>query len=196
MKLLFTGTLLGAAIALTPLAANAAVFNFTSTLGGDQEVPAVATTGLGIATGTLSGDPGSWIFDYVVNYSDLQGVIAAPFAHIHNAPAGQNGPVVHSLDNAEIPPIAGSSAGTIIGDWRFDDVSNPLTDVLAQELLDGNSYFNIHTDLVPSGEIRGQIQLAATSVPEPTSMLGLLAFGAVGAGWQLKNQKNKHRVIG
>ncbi|MEA5581164.1 CHRD domain-containing protein [Nodularia harveyana UHCC-0300] len=196
MKLLLTGTFMGAAIALTPLAANAAVFNFTSVLNGDQEVPSVNTTGMGTATGTLSGDPGSWVFDYAINYSDLQGVIVAPFAHIHNAPAGANGPVVHSLDNADIPPIAGSSAGTINGDWRFDDATSPLTDVLAQELIDGNAYFNIHTDIFPGGEIRGQILAAPVSVPEPTSMLGLLAFGALGASWQLKNQKNKHKVIG
>ncbi|KZL49916.1 hypothetical protein A2T98_10015 [Nodularia spumigena CENA596] len=196
MKLLFTGTFLGAAIALTPLAANAAVFSFTSTLNGDQEVPSVSTTGLGTAIGTLTGDPGSWVFEYVVNYSGLQGVIDTPFAHIHNAPAGANGPVVHSLDNADIPPIAGSSSGTITGDWRFDDVSAPLTDVLAQELLNGNAYFNIHTSTFPSGEIRGQILAAPVSVPEPTSILGLLAFGALGAGWQLKNHKNKHKLIG
>ncbi|HYW22059.1 MAG TPA: CHRD domain-containing protein [Nodularia sp. (in: cyanobacteria)] len=196
MKLLFTGTFLGAAIALTPLAADAAVFSFISTLNGDQEVPSISTPGVGTAIGTLSGNPGSWVFEYEVNYSNLQGVIAAPYAHIHNAPAGQNGPVVHSLDNAEIPPIAGSSSGTIIGNWRFDDVSRPLTDVLAQQLLNGNAYFNIHTTTFPSGEIRGQILAAPVSVPEPTSMLGLLAFGALGAGWQLKNQKNKQKFIG
>ncbi|MBE9199870.1 MULTISPECIES: CHRD domain-containing protein [unclassified Nodularia (in: cyanobacteria)] len=197
MKLLFTGTFLGTAIALTPLAANAAVFSFTSTLNGNQQVPSpVSTTGLGTATGTLTGDPGSWVFEYEVSYSDLQGVIAAPYAHIHNAPTGQNGGVVHDLDNANIAPIAGSSSGTIIGDWRFDDASAPLTDVLAQELLNGNAYFNIHTDTFPSGEIRGQILAAPVSVPEPTSILGLLAFGALGAGWQLKNQKNKHQLIG
>ncbi|MDB9374185.1 CHRD domain-containing protein [Nodularia sphaerocarpa] len=195
MKLLFTGTFLGAAIALTPLAAHAAVFSFTSILNGDQEVPSVSTSGFGTASGTLTGNPGSWVFEYEVNYLNLQGVIAAPFAHIHNAPAGVNGPVVHSLDNANIPPIAGSSLGTIIGDWRFDDLSAPLTDVLAQELLNGNTYFNIHTTTFPSGEIRGQILAAPVSVPEPTSMLGLLAFGALGAGWKLKTQKNKQKFI-
>ncbi|MBE9049360.1 CHRD domain-containing protein [Nostocales cyanobacterium LEGE 11386] len=192
MKLLLTGTFLGTAIALSPLAANAATFSFTSVLNGDQEVPSVSTSGVGTATGTLSGGPGSWVFDYVVNYSGLQGTIAAPFAHIHNAPAGQNGPVVHDLDNATLPPIAGSNSGTITGDWRFDDVTNPLTDVLAQELLRGNAYFNLHTTTFPSGEIRGQI----VPVPEPTSTLSLLTLGALGAAWQWKNRKNQQKLIG
>ncbi|MBE9004608.1 CHRD domain-containing protein [Fortiea sp. LEGE XX443] len=191
MKLLLTGTVIGAAIiALNPLAANAAGFSFTSTLNGAQENPPISTPATGTATGTLTGDPGSWVFSYVVNYSGLQGVIAAPFAHIHVAPVGVNGPIVHDLDGANVPPIAGSTSGTITGDWRFDDISRPLTDVLAQQLINGNTYFNIHTSLFPAGELRGQIQ----SVPEPPTQLGLLALSAWGISWQFKRQKNKQKL--
>lgn len=192
MKLFLTGTLLGAALltSMTPIAANAATISFSSILSGSQEVPPVATPATGSATATLSGAPGSWVFDYVVNYSGLQGVVAAPFAHIHNAPLGVNGAIVHDLDNANLPPIAGSTAGIITGNWRFDDATSPLTDVLAQALLNGNAYFNIHTTFSRSGEIRGQI----IPVPEPESAMGLLAFGALGAGLTLKNHKNKQKI--
>ncbi|QLE58624.1 CHRD domain-containing protein [Nostoc sp. TCL26-01] len=192
MKLFLTGTFLGTALlaSMTPIAANAATISFTSILSGSQEVPPVTTQATGFAQGTLSGGPGNWVFDYVVNYSGLQGVVAAPFAHIHNAPVGQNGPIVHELDNANIPPIAGSSAGSIIGNWRFDDATKPLTDVLAQELLKGNAYFNIHTTFSPRGELRGQI----TPVPEPESALGLLTFGILGGSWVLRNHQNKQKL--
>jgi hypothetical protein len=192
MKLLSIGTVIGVGmVALTPLAANAASFSFTSTLNGAQEFPTpVNTTGTGTATATLTGDPGSWVFSYVVNYSGLQGTIARPFAHIHNAPAGANGGIVHDLDNANTAPIAGSTAGTITGDWRFDDLSKPLTDALAQELLSGKAYFNIHTTRFPGGEIRGQIR----AVPEPATELGLLDLTAWGISWQFKRHTNKQKL--
>ncbi|HLO84553.1 MAG TPA: CHRD domain-containing protein [Nostocaceae cyanobacterium] len=191
MKLLLTGTIVGASIiALTPLAANAASFSFTSTLNGAQENPPVNTPATGTAKGTLTGGPGSWVFNYVVNYSGLQGVITRPFAHIHNAPIGVNGPVVHDLDKANTAPIAGSTAGTITGDWRFDDPTRPLTDALAQQLLNGNTYFNIHTSRFPGGEIRGQIK----AVPEPPTQLGFLALTAWGISWQFKRYKQKQKL--
>lgn len=180
MRQLWTIPVLGLAVtsllAITDKPAIAANL-FQSTLSGSQEVPTpVNTPGTGSATLEITGAPGSWVLDYEVTYSNLLGVIAAPFGHIHNAPFGQNGAIVHDLDGANVAPIAGSTAGTIIGDWRFDDPEDPLTDILAQELFRGNLYFNLHTDQFPSGEIRGQI----TAVPEPSSLMGLALAGSVG----------------
>jgi CHRD domain len=173
-------TLLGIAFALAPLSANAASITFSSVLNGAQEVPPVNTTAMGSATGNLSGSAGSYVFSYNIDYSKLQGVIDAPFVHIHNAPFGANGPIVHDVDNASQPPIAGSSQGQILGDWRFDDPLKPLTDALAQELLNGNLYFNIHTTFAKSGELRGQILKSAQSTPEPVSLLGVALAGGAG----------------
>jgi CHRD domain len=145
--------------------ASAQTFNFP--LSGTQEVPSFATPATGTGSVTLSGGPGAWVANYTVTYSGLTGAIASPFAHIHNAPAGSNGGVVHDLDGANIAPIAGSTSGTIVGDWRFNDASQPLTDTLANQMIAGNLYFNIHTTARQAGEIRGQI------VPEPT-VLGLI----------------------
>jgi hypothetical protein len=138
----------------------------TAILNGAQEVPAVSTTASGTASLVLSGGPGSWVANYTINYAGLQSVIVnPPGAHIHSAPAGANGPVVHFLDN--VSSWVGTTSGTITGDWRFDDATNPLTDLRASDLLAGNMYFNIHTDLNRGGEIRGQI------VPEPTALATL-----------------------
>lgn len=161
---------------------------FESTLTGDQEVagsppgpftPApTGSPGIGTATLELTGNPGSWVLEYEINYSNLLSEIATPFAHIHNAASGENGPVVHNLDGADQPPISGSTSGTIIGDWRFDDVENPLTNQLAQELFNNNLYFNIHTTEFPSGEIRGQILPQDTPIPEPSTLIGTVLLGS------------------
>lgn len=151
--------------------ANAALI-WVVPLSGAQEVPAFNTPATGTGTVTLTGTPGAYVINYSVSYSGLLGTIASPFAHIHRAPAGSNGPVVHDLDGANIAPIAGSSSGTIVGDWRFNDASRPLTDALVADLFAGNLYFNIHTTARTAGELRGQI------IPEPAA-LGLLAPAAL-----------------
>lgn len=161
---------------LVPLSAQAV--NFTSILNGAQEVPSVTTSGFGTAQGTLLGGPGSYVFKYTVNYSGLTaGIINPPGAHIHNAPAGSNGSIVHVLDG--LSALVGTTAGTFVGDWSYDDTMNPLTDALAQALLNGETYFNIHTSFSRPGEIRGQILPAAT-VPEPATVLALIALGILG----------------
>ena len=162
--------------ALVPALAQAVSVPFTAMLNGAQEVPSRVTNGMGTAAGLLTGDPGSYVFQYAVFYSGLTGTIAAPFAHIHNGAFGVNGPIVHDLDGSKVAPIAGSTSGAIIGDWRFDDAMQPLTDALATALLAGNMYFNIHTTAFVPGEIRGQL---LTPVPEPSAVL-LLALGAAG----------------
>lgn len=161
-------------LTLTAVApANAATVEFNAILNGAQEVPGVNTPASGTATAILTGDPGSYVFTYTVSYSGLLGGIARPFAHIHNAPFGSNGPIVHDLDGANVAPIAGSTSGTITGDWRFDDAARPLTNALVQELLEGDLYFNIHTTFSAPGEIRGQI----SAVPTPTLLPGILGLG-------------------
>ena len=158
---------------------------FTSLLDGGQEVPPVRTTGFGSAEGLLSGGPGQFVFTYVVRYSGLTSPIAAPFAHIHRGAFGTNGPVIHDLDNR--PSFEGTTSGTISGDWRFNDPTRPLTDALAQDLLAGNTYFNIHTAGFPAGEIRGQV----AAVPEPTTIAGIALAGAGISFLKRKNLKRK-----
>ena len=148
-----------------PSFAPAATFDFVSTLNGANERPTPTdSTGTGTATGTLDGEDGTWIFTYQIEYSGLTG--PATLGHIHDAinPGGlpfteQFGSPVHDLDSLESP---------ISGDWRYDDAAQPLTDELADALLAGRMYINIHTEMFPGGEIRGQlVQVQAPPPPPP-----------------------------
>jgi len=137
--------------------------DFTADLNGANERPTpIPTSATGTATGQLNGDPGAFVFTYHVEYTNLSSAVSG--GHIHRSldpvgalPTEQTGAIVHPLDSLTSP---------IDGDWRFDDVTDPLTDDLATALQNGELYVNIHSDIYPDGEIRGQ-WLAATSPPPP-----------------------------
>ena len=194
------GLALALGLIALPVAVSAAPFDFNANLTGSQQNPPVTTTGSGTASAVLDGAAGSWVLTYTLNFSGLTSPIALPGtldspAHIHNAPIGSNGGVVHDLDGAA--SLVGLTGGSITGDWRFDDAERPLTDALAQSLLGGDAYFNIHTAAFPSGEIRGQILVADGgggngggngSVPVPGSLAMMLA-GIAGWGTMRLRQR-------
>jgi hypothetical protein len=138
--------------------------NFSATMTGAEEVPAVPTTATGTATFTISGTQ----ITYTVNVTNLQNPV---LSHIHIAPMGQNGPVRLNLcgTGAPVPDcatgngvLATGSNGTTVG-------SPPITfDDLVAAMRSGNAYVNVHTDDgqpppntgpgdMVGGEIRGQI---------------------------------------
>lgn len=194
MKRFLTVALLSAAFTSLPsVEATAAmldpVASFDNTLTGSQEVPPTSSPAIGTAKSTLSGTANDWVFSYMLEYSGLTGPLQA--GHIHEAPFGANGPVVHELEN--LP--AGTTSGMFSGDWSSGEAASSGLDIgeTFKELLAGNYYFNLHTVAIPSGEIRGQIQQTGASVPEPASTSGLLAFGALGTVYGLKNRKNTQK---
>jgi hypothetical protein len=153
----------------------------SSTLNGTQEVPPNASTAIGSAFGTLTGDFGSnnFIFTYSLNFSGLTAPLTV--GHIHSpALPGVNAGVAHDLDNLPI----GSTNGSLIGNWRWDDTVRPLTETRAQQLIGGLAYFNLHNGSFPAGEIRGQI----TVVPESSNLAGLGLLAIAGLGWIAKKK--------
>jgi hypothetical protein len=119
---------------------------FSAILGGDEEVPPVATDASGVARFTLTGDK----LSFEVAVRDIDNITAA---HIHLGAPGANGGVVFPL-----------YTGT--GDF---DPDNPISGELTlapkdiMDLLAGNYYVNVHTSDHPSGEIRGQVYPAHTT---------------------------------
>ena len=106
-----------------------------------QELPLTGSPGTGSCTVILNELSGS-----VSVSCAYEGLVGNTFAaHIHGpAQPGENAPVIVPLT------ATGAMSGTITG-------GGTLSPSLAQALLDGLTYVNLHTDAHPPGEIRGQI---------------------------------------
>lgn len=136
--------------------------NFVAPLEGAQEVPPVETRARGMAHFQLSRD-GSEI-SYRLIVANIEDVL---MAHIHLAPAGQNGGVVVWLYPDGPPPqlIEGRSdgvlaTGTITSSDLVGSLGGETLDALLDEIRNGGAYVNVHTSANPGGEIRGQIAVA------------------------------------
>ena len=118
---------------------------------GDQEVPPNNSTATGAATVILNSDPAPATVTVDVTFSGLSGNATA--AHIH-------GP---AMPGATAPPIIpltdfpASTSGTYSNTF-------PITPEQTQMLLDGLCYINIHDELFPGGEIRGQLMGCPTAL--------------------------------
>jgi CHRD domain len=139
---------------------------------GFQEVPSVSTVARGEFRARISKDEQS--IQYELTYEGLQGAVTQ--AHIHFAQRHVNGGIVlwfcgtqSNLGPAGTPTCTPGS-GTFTGTFTTANVqaiggANAPQQVGAGELAKviaalraGAAYANVHTDLSPGGEIRGQIR--------------------------------------
>ena len=136
------------------------VMNFRTHLSGDNEVPSVETDATGQAIFQLSKD--GMKLHYKLNVANIKNV---NMAHIHLAPAGENGPPVVWLYPSSGSPqlIWGRTQGTLEeGVITKDDLFGQLEGQNLWDLVElikaGETYVNVHTEQHPAGEIRGQIK--------------------------------------
>ncbi len=112
--------------------------NFAGTLSGSNENPSNASAASGSVTVTFNND--TKILTATASFSGM----TPTAAHIHNAAAGTNGPVVFGLGAAPFTsPVKYTSAA--------------LTTQQEADLKANNYYVNIHSSTFPGGEIRAQI---------------------------------------
>ena len=169
--------------------ANAAVVQYGAILSGDQEVGPVVTNGSGEATVLFNDATGDLTWSlFFRNLTSPIGGGGAPTAHIHNAPAGANGPVVISLDGpGSVVDGNGETEGIYFGSVNTGELQDgsAIVDALFANAL----YFNLHTENNPGGEIRGQILPAfVTVVPVPAAAwLFVSALGLL--GWVKRRQR-------
>ena len=138
--------------------AQAQIVTFTAQLSGSNEAPPVAATGSGgTATVTLdtAADTVTWVVD-VFNFPT--GVTAA---HIHAGGPGVSGPVVINFTVTQNI----SNDFRISGTARASDLVpraaqgvNSWED-FEQAMLTGQTYVNVHSQVNPGGEIRGQLTI-------------------------------------
>lgn len=149
-----------AILALIPAPAAAAGHRFVAPMSGGEEVPPNDSRGTGVATFKLSADGTELSYRLIV--ANIENVTQA---HIHLAPAGANGGVVVWLYPGGPPAtlIPGRSdgvlmTGTITAANLVGSLAGATLDDLLTHMRAGGAYVNVHTSLLPGGEIRGQIR--------------------------------------
>jgi uncharacterized repeat protein (TIGR01451 family) len=121
------------------------LLGFRALLNGANEVPPVPTDAMGLASFVLNQTTNELI--YGIQFNDIDNITAA---HLHQAGAGANGPVVVTLyagggiQPSPTEPLQGRI--TIAPALAASIAANPA-----------GFYVNVHTSDFPSGEIRGQL---------------------------------------
>jgi hypothetical protein len=184
-QILVAGATLACALAATPALATISIYAVT--LNGASESPANASPGVG--TATITFDSVLSTMRVQATFSGLLGNVTASHIHCCTANAGTGTAGVATVT----PTFTGFPSGVTSG--SYDNTFNMLAstgswnnafvtahggtkasafvDLLAGAAA-GKAYLNIHSNLFPSGELRGFL----TPVPEASSyamMLGGLA---------------------
>jgi len=165
MKILPTLAVLATTVGLS----QAALFDFTTILTGDQEVPANSSPGTGSGTATYDSD--SMLLTVSGTFTGLEA--AANNAHVHLGALGIAGGVVFGID------FTAATSGTYSG-------SGTLSEANEIALFNEGLYINIHSSTYPGGEIRGQL----VPVPEPETYAAVAGLGLVGFGlWRRRSTR-------
>lgn len=117
-----------------------------TTLSGAEEVPSGAGDPDGTGTAELTLNAGQEEVCYELTWANLDGTVEN--AHIHEAPAGVNGPPV-------VPLFLGES---FAGTGSDSDCVAAARGVIREILNDPSGFYvNIHDDVRTGGAIRGQL---------------------------------------
>ncbi|MGH2475431.1 MAG: CHRD domain-containing protein [Candidatus Limnocylindrales bacterium] len=159
-KLLFVIAGAGLLLALAaPVVMGESKNKFEASLNGYMEVPSISTT----ARGSFKLDINGSTIDYRLTFRDLS--TPTLFAHIHFARPDVNGSVAAFLCGGGGKPACPAS-GTVTGTIVAADVVGPAAQGIAagefaelvRAIRNGATYANVHSEMFPGGEIRGNIR--------------------------------------
>ena len=132
---------------------------FKAKLKGENEVPQVSS----IAEGKAKLKVKETNIKFKLN---ITGIDDATAAHIHQGKSGENGEPV--VDLLAIGNKAKTQNGVLINGSIVDSsLIGPMKGKTLSDLVSsmnaGNNYVNVHTQVNPDGEIRGQLDASGTS---------------------------------
>jgi len=179
---------------------------FTTTLRGTNEVPANTSPGIGNAVVTINGNmmTVSATFSGLVPTTSTGAPSGTTAAHIHCCtPPTANAGVATTTPSFPGFPL-GVTSGTFTNTFDLTLASTYNANFINANggtvegarlaflngLQNGQTYFNIHSNAFPGGEIRGQLQ----PVPEPTTLI-LLGTGLAGAALRSRRKKRKGATV-
>ncbi len=152
---LFAAGLLG--LAAVPAAAQ--TFTLTATLTGGNETPTPGINTGAFGSATVKVDMAARTITYNVQVFNLPSGVTA--SHIHVGAVGTPGPIILNF----APPLTASNDFSYSGTLKDTDVivradqGIRSADDAFQAILGGNTYVNVHSQVNPGGEIRGQLVL-------------------------------------
>ncbi len=141
---------------------------FTAGMNGFEEVPSISTAGHGRLWIRVSRD--EQVIEYKLSYAGLSSAVTE--AHIHFAQPHTNGGMMvtlcqsaAALDPTSLAPMCvdeGMVQGTITAPQVVGPAEQGIGPGQLREFIRAlrarAGYVNVHTERVPSGEIRGQIR--------------------------------------
>lgn len=139
--------------------AHATVVSLTAIIDGSQANAGLGTGSPGTGSASMTLDDVSNEFNWNVEWSGLVGNVTA--AHFHGpASPNQNAGVQVSIDIGTNPA-------------RGHEI---LSGIEARDLLEGLWYINIHSNVSPGGEIRGQVNVVPIPAAAGLFFTGILGF--------------------
>ena len=154
--------LVSVAMLCIPNLALAASQSFGARLIGGEETPSISTRAGGFFSATLN--EAETELEYVLVYFELEGTVSV--AHIHFGQPGVAGGIVAFLCGGGGKPACPASGTFLTGTVTAADVRDLAAQgfaagefsELVRAMRAGLSYANVHSNLFPAGEIRGQIR--------------------------------------
>jgi hypothetical protein len=144
------------------------------------EVAPVSSEAFGLADITLDPENPNDGISFGITLNNITTPLLA--AHIHLAPAGQNGPVAAQLFSFCAGSTCDGNEVSIFGDNIVIEGPGVLVapdwQTVIGAILSGVAYVNVHSELAPAGEVRGNfIPEASTSTLFGLGLLGLTLAG-------------------
>ena len=154
--------------------ARADVVTFQAQLLASNEVPPISNAdqnAFGSVIVVIDTTANTSSFDFNVNGLAAPAII---LAHIHEAPAGVNGPVRIDSGLSPATPITVVNGSVVFSKTGIASPADVVQRILANP---AGFYFNVHSTLNPGGVVRGQLVRQAT-VPS-TGVPTLSEWGAI-----------------